>query len=189
MPAMVDVCFPRLHKAIRWACKLHKEQDRDGGAALPYITHVIEVVSNLRYVGGVTDEDLLCVAALHDVVEQSAAPIEKIEKRFGPRVRKLVEELTRREPGIDETQGMSADKIWKLRSSILLDEISKMSPDAQKVKLADRLSNVRNAVQTKIGGKLERTLKQTEEILKIIPRRRSPRLWNAIRAELDSYRA
>lgn len=155
---MADICFPRLHKAVRWACKLHKNQDRDGGNALPYITHVMDVVSHLRYVGGVVDEDLLCVAALHDVVEQSDVAFSKIEEKFGVRVCALVQELTRREPSAEETKGMSADKIWSLRSSILLAEIKKMSPDAQQVKLADRLSNVRNAVQTKIGGKLERTL-------------------------------
>src|SRR4051812_48174047 len=134
---MSGVCYPRLHKAVRWAFKLHKNQDRDGEGALPYITHVMEVVSNLRYVGGVMDEDLLCAAALHDVVEQSDVPFSRIESRYGVRVCSLVKELTRREPTAEETAGMSANRIWKLRSSMLLDEIAKMSPDAQQVKLAD----------------------------------------------------
>jgi (p)ppGpp synthase/HD superfamily hydrolase len=144
----------------------------------------MEVVSILRYVGGVIDEDLLCVAALHDVVEQSDVAFSKIESRFGVRVRTLVQELTRREPSEEETAGMRADKIWKLRSSILLEEIGKMSTDAQQVKLADRLSNVRNALQTKIGGKLDRTLKQTDQILRIIPRSVNQNLWDAIMQEM-----
>lgn len=182
---MADVCYPRLHKAVRWASKLHKNQDRDGANALPYLTHVMEVVSNLRYVGGVTDEDMLCAAALHDVVEQSEVPFSKIESRFGTRVRGLVEEMTRREPTADETKGMNASQIWKLRSDILLAEIKKMSPDAKRLKLADRLSNVRSAKQTKIADKLDRTMKQTEEILRIIPRTVNPAMWDAIDAEME----
>src|SRR5437868_307347 len=108
---MADVCFPRLHKAVRLACKLHKNQDRDGKDPLPYITHVLEVVSNLRFEGSVADEDLLCVAALHDVVEMSNYPATRIEDKFGARVRSLVEELTRREPSPQETQGLSDAQI------------------------------------------------------------------------------
>ncbi len=181
---MADVAFPSLHKAIRWAAKLHKNQDRDGDAPLPYLTHVIEVVSNLRFVGGVRDEEMLCAAALHDVVEQSAVELKEIEKKFGARVRALVEEMTRKEPTKKETKGMSPDQIWQLRSGMLLDEIKKMSKEAQQLKLADRLSNIRNAFQTKIGGKLERTVRQTEEILQIIPRTVNSSLWDAIKAEL-----
>src|SRR5579885_3128327 len=159
---MANVSYPRLHKAIRWACKLHKNQDRDGQGALPYITHVTEVVANLRYVGGVTDEDLLCAAALHDVIEQSDVSAAKIEDKFGLHVRDLVQSLTRKEPSRAQTKGMKPDAIWQMRSEMLLDEIKKMGDEAQLIKLADRLSNIRNARATKIGGKLGRTVGQTE---------------------------
>src|SRR6476619_6159984 len=99
---MGEVSFPRLHKAVRWACKLHKNQDRDGKSPLPYISHVLEVVSNLRYVGGITDEEMLCGAALHDVIEQSGVAPKRIEDKFGIRVAKLVEEMTREEPAPEE---------------------------------------------------------------------------------------
>ena len=84
---------------------------------------------------------------------------------------------------------MTESEIWQLRSSLLLDEIRKMSPDSQKIKLADRLSNTRFALTSKISGKLERHLGQTEEILKIIPRKVNPGLWDAIRSELDGAKA
>jgi (p)ppGpp synthase/HD superfamily hydrolase len=183
---MAEVSFPRLHKAVRWACKLHKNQDRDGKSPLPYISHVLEVVSSLRYVGAVTDEEMLCAAALHDVIEQSGVSVKRISEKFGERVARLVEEMTRQEPTEAETAGMTEAEIWHLRSNLLLDEIRKMSPEAQKIKLADRLSNTRFALVTKTSGKLERHLGQTEEILKIVPRRVNAGLWDAIRAELDS---
>ncbi len=186
---MAEVCFPRLHKAVRWACKLHKNQDRDGQAAVPYIAHVLDVVSNLRYVGGVEDEEMLCAAALHDSVEQSGVSLKKIEDKFGLQVAKFVEEMTRREPSEAEIAGMSEIEVWQLRSNMLLEEIRKMSPECRKIKLADRLSNVQLALHTKVAGKLERHLAQTEEILKIIPRSVNHGLWDAVRAALDGAKA
>jgi (p)ppGpp synthase/HD superfamily hydrolase len=76
---------------------------------------------------------------------------------------------------------MEKDAIWQLRADMLLVEITRMSPDAQTIKLADRLANVRDAKRAKKGKKLNRYLWQTNEILKIIPRERNEGLWEAIR--------
>jgi GTP diphosphokinase / guanosine-3',5'-bis(diphosphate) 3'-diphosphatase len=132
----MGVRYPKVQEAIRWAAKLHEGQERDGEDALPYITHPVEVLVNLRYVGGVTDEDLLCAAVLHDTIEECGAEPAEIERKFGPRVRALVEELTRREPSEEETRELSREETWQLRADMLLEEIGRMSPDAQRVKLA-----------------------------------------------------
>jgi len=60
-----------------------------------------------------------------------------------------------------------------------------MSPDAQVVKLADRLSNVREARMAKSPAKFERYLGATQKLLEIIPRKRNPGLWDAIKAEVE----
>lgn len=151
---------------------------------MPYLTHPVEVLTALRYEGEETDQDLLCAAVLHDVVEESGAKIEDLAKEVGERAANLVLELTRREPTAEEREGLDKDALWKLRANMLLDEIREMSPDAQKVKLADRLANVRDAKRTKSGPKWKRYAWQTEEILKIIPKERCPGLWKAIKAEL-----
>lgn len=156
---------------------------------MPYICHVLEVVSNLRYVGGIEDEEMLCAAALHDSIEQSGVSLKKIEDKFGIQVAKLVEEMTRQEPTEAETAGMTELEIWQLRSNMLLDEVRKMSPEAQQIKLADRLSNTNQALHTKSGDKLNRHLSQTEEILKIIPPKVNPSLWDAIRSAVDRANA
>lgn len=172
--------YRRLAKAIRLAVRWHDGEDREGHHPLPYVTHPMEVLLNLRYVGGETDEDLLCAAALHDVVEETDVKVSEIADEVGERVGALVKELTRGEPPASETQGKSKDEIWQIRAELLLEEISKMSPAAQRVKLADRLSNLEDAYRTKQGYKLERYIWQTRRITEIVPREVCPGLWDAI---------
>lgn len=174
----------RLHAAIRFATERHDAEVREGDVPLPYITHPVEVLLLLRYVGGVSDEELLCAAALHDTVESGVATLAEIRDLCGDRTAELVRELTRYEPTAAETAGMTKAEIWELRSETLLSEIGRMGPDAQQVKLADRLANVREGKRTKRGEKLSRYLKQTRRILEIIPRTRNRGLWEAIEAEV-----
>jgi (p)ppGpp synthase/HD superfamily hydrolase len=177
--------YPRLDKALRLAAKLHSGQEREGDAPLPYVTHPVEVLMLLRYVGEEKDEDLLCAAVLHDVIEETDASFSEIADAVGARAAGLVKELTRREPTEAERRGLDKDAIWKLRANMLLDEIREQSPEAQKVKLADRLANLREAKRTKSGPKWDRYVWQTQEILKIVPQERNPALWNAIRTEIE----
>jgi (p)ppGpp synthase/HD superfamily hydrolase len=173
-----------LDRAILAAAEWHAGQYRDGDNPLPYITHPIEVLSALRNVGGVTDPDALCAAVLHDVLEETSVTPDQIEDLVGRHARDLVVALTREEPGAEETKGMSKEEIWRLRSHMLLTEIEKMPAEVQVIKLADRLSNVREAKHAKKGDKFARYRRQTAEILKIIPRKVNPGLWDAIKAEL-----
>lgn len=176
--------YARLDKAIQWATRLHAGEERDGPNPLPYSTHPIEVMVALRRVGHVVDEDMLCAAALHDTIEDGVSSFGAIDKAFGPRVRNLVKELTRREPTTEQTKGLTKEQIWEMRAWMLLEEIGAMSPDAQAIKLADRLINVRDAQRSKTGYKLERYLWQSREIRRIIPRQVNPGLWDALDAEL-----
>jgi guanosine-3',5'-bis(diphosphate) 3'-pyrophosphohydrolase len=185
----VEPHYPRLHKAVRLATKLHMGQDRDGADPLPYITHPMEVVTLLRFVGGITDEDMLCAAALHDTIEECGVDPETISSKCGERTRKLVEGVTRREPSADVAASLSGGELWDLRSKILLEEIAAMSPDEMTIKLADRLSNVKQALITRTGEKRNRYVRQTEAILQIIPPEVNRPLWDAIRAVVDSTKA
>lgn len=161
----------------------HQGTFRDGEDPLPYITHPLDVVNKLRYIGGVTDETVLMAAALHDVVEESTVTLQEIEEAFGDDVAQLVRQVTRREPSEAEIEGLDKDAVWKLRSEILLEEIrTQMSPRAWLIKMADRVSNLEGAKVTKKGKKLERYLDQSRAILKIIPKETNPGLWQAIQA-------
>jgi (p)ppGpp synthase/HD superfamily hydrolase len=175
---------PSLMLAIEVATKAHAGMWQEGDSPLPYITHPVEVLMNLRFVGEVTDVDMLCAAALHDTVEADALNLDQIEAKFGKRVRSLVAELTRKEPEPAQIANLTKEELWQLRAGMLVAEIGNMSPDAQQIKLADRLANVREAHRLKSGRKLKRYLGQTEKILQIVPRTRNKRLWNAIQAEI-----
>lgn len=167
---------------MAWAVELHRGQMREGDGALPYATHPFDVLARLRSVGGVVDEDLWCAAMLHDVVEETDATFADIEKRFGERIAVLVGELTRQEPTEKERAGLDEQQIYDLRNRMLLEGIRKMSPDAMRVKLADRLANMEEATRTRSGKKLERYVRQTKEILAIIPPEVNPALWQAVDA-------
>lgn len=180
--------FTKLHKAIKLASKAHKKQDLDGEAPLPYITHPIEVLNLLRYVGDVTDENELCVAVLHDTLEETDVEEKQIEKAFGKEVLALVKELTREEPDA-EMKKLPEKELWKVRNEAMLLEIDKMSVAAKRIKLADRCSNLTAAIKTRTGDKLERYLGQSRAILEHIDREISPDLWDRIQGLIAAAEA
>jgi (p)ppGpp synthase/HD superfamily hydrolase len=163
---MANVAMPLVHRALRRALKLHRKQDRDGAAPLPYFSHPVEVLNILRYEGKVVDEEMLAAAVLHDAIEETGETVEKIEKKFGPRVAQLVKELTREEP---ERTGLSAEEVWQVRTDLMLAEIDRMSPEAQAIKMADRISNLRCAKVTRPRKDYLRYIAQSRLILQHIP--------------------
>lgn len=175
----------KLDTAIRFAAERHEGQWRDGESPMPYITHPVEVLLNLRHVGKVTDDAILVAAVLHDLLEETQTTEAEIHELFGEKVAFLVNELTRAEPLEIEIASLRKEEIFELRTQYLLGEIEDMCPEAQTVKLADRLSNLREAKLTRSEKKLKRYHTQTERILEIIPESINPALWRAVRAEIS----
>ncbi|RYG76113.1 bifunctional (p)ppGpp synthetase/guanosine-3',5'-bis(diphosphate) 3'-pyrophosphohydrolase, partial [bacterium] len=157
--------YPKVQAAIEFAAAKHAGTDRDGDDALPYIAHPIEVLGFARNIGGLVDEDLLTAAVLHDTIEDTVTTEAEIADRFGPGVASYVRGLTREEPTEAQRSGKSKDEIWAMRSEMLLAEIARMPPEILPLKLADRLSNVREGKRTKRGKKIARYLNQTRRIL------------------------
>ena len=177
----------RIEKALNLAVRRHKGQMRDDETPLPYITHVAEVMANLRFVGKVDDEDMLCAAALHDLLESTETTADEIRKSFGDRVAGLVLELTRTEPSGEVTAELDKDDLRDLRSNLLLADVSRMSEAAQAIKLADRLSNLHQAIAVKKGKRLSRYLKQTKAILAVIDRSVNAPLHKTLSELVDRY--
>ncbi len=103
----------------------HKGQTR-WDKKTPYEVHPIEVVKVLREMG-VTNDVVLCAGYLHDVLEDTDYPRNKIDVKFGKEVSKLVQELTHEDEITDEEYYTG---------------INKMSIDAKIIKMADIIVNL-----------------------------------------------
>jgi len=81
-----------IQKAKKLATKLHEGQTRKEG--IPYIIHPRGVVNILKY-QGITDETILSVAWLHDVLEETSISYEKLKNKFGKTIADKVYLLSR----------------------------------------------------------------------------------------------
>jgi guanosine-3',5'-bis(diphosphate) 3'-pyrophosphohydrolase len=122
-----------LLEAIAFAAEKHRYQRRKDTDATPYINHVIAVAMVLAVEGGVTSEELLLAAVLHDTVEDTDTSFAELEVRFGPTVAGLVREVT-------------DDKTLKKeqRKQRQVDLAPHASERAKQLKIADKICNIRD---------------------------------------------
>ena len=120
--------------AFQYASEKHEGQKRSSGE--DYITHCVEVATIL----GEIHRDTVSIAAslLHDVVEDSGASIEEIEREFGDEIATIVDGLTK--ISRVEIRSLAERQVETYRKLLL-----SMARDARViiVKLADRLHNMR----------------------------------------------
>lgn len=119
-------------RAAEFAADKHRTQKRKGTIGRPYIGHCIEVAQIIAGIGEVDDADVLAAALLHDTVEDTATTPGEIKKEFGPAVERLVREVT---------DDKSLDKGERKRLQVV--NAPDKSPGAKLIKLADKISNVR----------------------------------------------
>ena len=124
-------------EAIAFAVKAHDGMRRKKSDA-PYILHPMEAAV---IVGTMTDDqNLIAAAALHDVVEDAGITIEKIEARFGKRVRELVESETE-----DKRADLPPASTWRIRKEESLSVLKNTDDIAVlMVWLGDKLANMRS---------------------------------------------
>lgn len=153
----------KLLQAVEFAAKKHANQKRKDRAATPYIIHPIGVAKLLWEVGAIRSTNVLVAALLHDTLEDTNTSEGEIESLFGVLVLNTVKEVTK-DPLLSTDENKQRE----------IDHAPFMSLNAQLVKLADRLYNVRDLEvppptwsQEKInqyrewGGKLLRALRGT----------------------------
>lgn len=142
----------RVYRAVVRAKKAHSNQVRDDGT--PYVAHPIRVAESLIHEFRVCDPDVICAAILHDVVEdQDQMTLNDIRAEFGDRVVSIVQTLTK--PKGPRLSRDSVNKAYfkRLRHA---DEASKL------VKLADKLDNVRDSVNSPSLTKRRRTAHEAQ---------------------------
>lgn len=125
-------------KAIRAAFDLaldaHKDMRRKSGE--PYIYHPIAVAKIAAQEIGLGTTSIVC-ALIHDVVEDSNYTIEDIRRKFGDKVARIVDGLTKIKEVFDHTDSMQAENFRKMLLT-LSDDVRVIL-----VKLCDRLHNMR----------------------------------------------
>ena len=123
-------------EAIEFAVKAHDGMRRRKGDA-PYVLHPLEAA----VIAGSMSEDqnLIAAAALHDVVEDADISINEIEKRFGKRVRELVQSETE-----NKRDHLPPAETWRIRKEESLAVLKNAeNTDVLMVWLGDKLANMR----------------------------------------------
>lgn len=131
-----------LFEALYLAATKHKNQTRKGSDKAPYINHLIHVGKLLTQVGGITDQDLILAAILHDIIEDTANSTsekkgleELIRQKFGNKVLQIVLEVTD-DKSLPE----------HIRKKLQVIETPKKSFEAKQLKIADKISNMMDII-------------------------------------------
>ena len=127
--------LPILLRALYYAQNKHHDQTRKDEALSPYIDHLKKVAFTIMQVSNVNDMEIIAAALLHDTLEDTATNSEELEDLFGPRVCKLVEEVTD-----DKNLPKQERKERQIQSA------ANLSPDAVLIRIADKISNVRDVI-------------------------------------------
>jgi guanosine-3',5'-bis(diphosphate) 3'-pyrophosphohydrolase len=120
-------------RAVAFAADKHRSQRRKDAEASPYINHPIALANVLANEGGVDDATVLCAAVLHDTVEDTETTVDELGALFGPKVASVVMEVT---------DDKSLEK--SLRKERQVEHAPHISTEAKLVKLADKISNLRD---------------------------------------------
>ena len=121
----------QLLKALAFAA--HKHQRRKDTDSSPYINHPITLANILCNEGHITDTDVICAALLHDTVEDTDTTAEELEREFGATISRIV---------MDVTDDKTLDKA--VRKQRQIEHAAHISEPAKLVKLADKISNLRD---------------------------------------------
>ena len=123
-----------IQRAYNYAILKHGDQQRKSGE--PYIIHPTNVAYTIAELG--LDEQTICAALLHDVVEDTEATYEDIKKEFGLEIADMVDGVTKlkqiQHASIEENQVENYRKMFLAMGKDIRVII---------IKLADRLHNMR----------------------------------------------
>lgn len=126
-----------LMRALAFAAHKHRDQRRKDADASPYVNHPIAVANILTNEGGITDITVLCAAVLHDTVEDTQTTHAELVEHFGEAIADVVAEVT------DDKSLPKAE-----RKRLQIEHARHASHAARLVKLADKISNLRDLHST-----------------------------------------
>ncbi len=101
----------RIRKAFDVAVEAHKEMRRKSGE--PYIYHPIAVARICAEEMGLGTTAIIC-ALLHDTVEDTHITLDDVEDLFGPKIRLIIDGLTKIPEVFDENASVQAENFRKM---------------------------------------------------------------------------
>jgi (p)ppGpp synthase/HD superfamily hydrolase len=129
----------KLFEVYEFAKEAHKNKKKKSGK--DYITHPIAVAEIARY--HKADDETIYGCLLHDVVEDTPYTLQDLNEKFGGRIAFLVDGVTKLEGKDAFTKTIEKIKIF-----------SKIDKRVIFVKMADRLHNLKRAIDPKDKNKI-----------------------------------
>lgn len=129
-------------RAAHFAALKHSGQRRKDAAASPYINHPLTLATVLANEGGVTDTATLCAALLHDTIEDTKTTRAELVGAFGQEIADIVAEVTDDKTITDKAE----------RKRLQVEHAAHISPQAKRVKLADKIANLRDVAHSPPKG-------------------------------------
>jgi len=169
-----NVAMTSLTKAYELAEEVHRNQKRDHGEA--YFNHPLKVADFLIEECKIYDPDLIAVALLHDVLEDSPLKLQ-INDLFADKIVDKVMALTK------------PSKIFWSRNKkneVYLAQIIKAGKEVILIKLVDRLQNLSELDRSPIPGKSRRYIAETEKLYLPLADEYYPSLAKRIREQIES---
>ncbi len=127
----------RLAHAAHFAARAHKDQQRKGIDAEPYVNHCLEVCELVLIAAEPGDVEVAIAALLHDTVEDVGVTRADLVAEFGERVAELVMHVT------DDKTLCKHD-----RKRLQIEHAPHLPRDARLIKISDKTSNLRALVRT-----------------------------------------
>ena len=125
-----------LYKALAFSAEKHTKQRRKDIDKTPYINHPISL-ANILAQRWVIDENVLCAAILHDTIEDTETTVDELQEHFGEKITSIVLEVT---------DDKSLEK--SVRKQKQVEHAATISHEAKLVKLADKIANITDIINT-----------------------------------------
>jgi guanosine-3',5'-bis(diphosphate) 3'-pyrophosphohydrolase len=125
-------------KAQKFAYEKHKNQKRKDGVT-PFSEHLEGVVNRLKNLG-VANQDVLCAAWLHDIIEHSDTTFDEINEIFGNTISVLVLSLTK-----------DSELSKKERESQYIQQLKDSTLEAKMIKFCDISANLKDIANAPIS--------------------------------------
>ena len=161
---------------MRLAAVFHQDQYREGsdsasGRKLPYILHLKEVTNLLRRWGYSEQNwpEVLATGWGHDLLEDTDVGEARIEEAAGSRVLSAIKALTFKPP-----KGISDEALDRLKAEYVSGIVQWAPADVLAVKMADRICNIRNRLETvsdsKLTEKAQRNFEKAKDLFDLADR-------------------